>query len=158
MNNVIWEKDSKTNKFNKVSTVWNFIALAKSCESIDEKNIYFAQNKEYYLMGGIDEEPTIRIFDLYNKQPWRDSDLGIVPNMNWTKQWCVFYDQLMVNINLKTGFVIIAIYEILYWLIFQLTGQYIYSDEDFYQMLLWVIAVPLVAIVIYFLIRWASKK
>ena len=64
----------------------------------------------------------------------------------------------MVNINLKTGFVIIAIYEILYWLIFQLTGQYIYSDEDFYQMLLWVIAVPLVAIVIYFLIRWASKK
>jgi len=63
-----------------------------------------------------------------------------------------------MNINLKTGFVIIAIYEILYWLIFQLTGQYIYSDEDFYQMLLWVIAVPLVAIVIYFLIRWASKK
>ena len=92
MNNVIWEKDFKTNKFNKVSKVWNFIALAKSCESIDEKDIYFAQNKEYYLMGGIDEEPTIRIFDLYNKQPWRDSDLGIFPNMNWTKQWCVFYD------------------------------------------------------------------
>ena len=91
MNNVIWEKDFKTNKFNKVSTVWNFIALAKSCESIDEKNIYFALNKEYYLMGGIDEEPTIRIFDLYNKKPWRDSDLGIVPNMNWTKQWCEFY-------------------------------------------------------------------
>ena len=92
MNNVIWEKDFKTNKFNKVSIVWNFIALAKSCESIGEKDIYFAQNKEYYLMGGIDEEPTIRIFDLYNKQPWRDSDLGIVPNMNWTKQWCMFYD------------------------------------------------------------------
>jgi surface polysaccharide O-acyltransferase-like enzyme len=64
----------------------------------------------------------------------------------------------MVNINLKTGFVIIAIYEILYWIIYQLTGQYIYSDEDFSQVLLWVIAVPLVAIVIYFLIRWASKK
>ena len=43
-------------------------------------------------MGGIDEEPTIRIFDLHNKRPWRDSDLGIVPNMEWTKQWCVFYD------------------------------------------------------------------
>ena len=64
----------------------------------------------------------------------------------------------MININLKTGFVIIAIYEILYWLIFQLTGQHLYSDEDFYQVLLWVIAVPLVAIVIYFLILWASKK
>ncbi|MDB9796829.1 hypothetical protein OAB68_01270 [Candidatus Pelagibacter ubique] len=64
----------------------------------------------------------------------------------------------MVNINLKTGFVIIAIYEILYWIIYQLTGQYIYSDEDFSQVLLWVIAVPLVAIVIYLLIKWASKK
>ena len=64
----------------------------------------------------------------------------------------------MVNINLKTGFVIIAIYEILYWLIFQLTGQNIYSDEDFYQVLLWAVVVPLAAIVIYFLIRWASKK
>ena len=64
----------------------------------------------------------------------------------------------MININLKTGFVIIAIYEILYWLIFQLTGQNIYSDEDFYQVLLWAVVVPLAAIVIYFLIRWASKK
>jgi hypothetical protein len=64
----------------------------------------------------------------------------------------------MININLKTGFVIIAIYEILYWLIFQLTGQHLYSDEDLYQMLYWVIAVPLVAIVIYLLIKWASKK
>jgi hypothetical protein len=64
----------------------------------------------------------------------------------------------MININLKTGFVIIVIYEILYWLIHFLTGQNMYSDEDFYQMLLWVIVVPLAAIVIYFLIRWASKK
>ena len=92
MNDAIWEKDLKTNKINKIAHVWSFIALAKSCESIDEKDIYFAQNKEYYLMGGIDEEPTIRIFDLHNKHPWRDSDLGIVPNMEWTKQWCVFYD------------------------------------------------------------------
>ena len=71
-------------------------------------NFSFAQNKEYYLMGGIVEEPTIRIFDLHNKQPWRDSDLGIVPNMNWTKQWCVFYDQLMVNINLKDNTAILG--------------------------------------------------
>ena len=64
----------------------------------------------------------------------------------------------MVNINLKTGFVIIAIYEILYWLIFLLTGQQVNSGEDFDQMLLWAVVVPLAAIVIYFLIRWASKK
>lgn len=92
MNDTIWEKNLKTSKIKKIAHVWSFIALAKSCESIDKKNIYFAQNKEYYLMGGIDEEPTIRIFDLHNKHPWRDSDLGIVPNMEWTKQWCVFYD------------------------------------------------------------------
>lgn len=92
MNDAIWEKNLKTSKIKKIAHVWSFIALAKSCESIDKKNIYFAQNKEYYLMGGIDEEPTIRIFDLYNKHPWRDSDLGIVPDMEWTKQWCVFYD------------------------------------------------------------------
>tara|TARA_B110000285_G_C14867905_1_gene487730 strand:+ start:18 stop:212 length:195 start_codon:yes stop_codon:yes gene_type:complete len=64
----------------------------------------------------------------------------------------------MININLKTGFVIIAIYEILYWLIFLLTGQQVNSGEDFDQMLLWAVVVPLAAIVIYFLIRWASKK
>ena len=33
-----------------------------------------------------------QFFSLNNKKPWRDSDLGIVPNMEWTKQWCVFYD------------------------------------------------------------------
>ena len=92
MNNAIWEKDFITGKFNKISIVWNFIALAKSCEGIDEKDIYFAQNKEYYLMGGIDENPTIRIFNLHNKKPWRDSDLDIVPNMEWANEWCIFYN------------------------------------------------------------------
>jgi len=64
----------------------------------------------------------------------------------------------MKKINLKIGFVIITIYEILYWLIFQLTGQNIYSDEDLYQVFLWSVIVPIVAIVVYFLIRWASKN
>ena len=91
---IIWQQDSKTGKFTKLAKVWSFIALAKSCESIDKKNIYFATNKENYLMGGIVEDPTIRIFDLNNKHPWRDSDLGIVPNMEWTKQWCEFYSEL----------------------------------------------------------------
>ena len=66
----------------------------------------------------------------------------------------------MVNINLKTGFVIIAIYEILYWLSHLLTGQRspFYDDEDLIRAFLWAVVVPLAAIVIYFLIRWASKK
>ena len=66
----------------------------------------------------------------------------------------------MVNINLKTGFVIIAIYEILYWLSHLLTGQRspFYDDEDLIRAFLWVVVVPLAAIVIYSLIRWASKE
>ena len=92
MNDAVWELNRRTGLFTKKAIVWNFIALAKKCETVDESNIYFAQNKEYYLGGGIDENPTIRIFSLNNKHPWRDSDLGIVPNMKWTKQWCVFYD------------------------------------------------------------------
>ena len=92
--NVIWQQDSKTGKFTELAKIWNFIALAKSCESIDKKNIYFATNLEYYLMGGVVYEPTIRIFDLNNKHPWRDTDLGIVPDMEWAKKWCEFYKPL----------------------------------------------------------------
>ena len=91
---IIWQQDSKTGKFIKLAKVWSFIALAKSCESIDKKNIYFATNKEHYLMGGVVEDPPIRIFDLNNKHPWRDSDLSIVPNMKWAKQWCNFYIEM----------------------------------------------------------------
>ena len=92
--NVIWQQDSKTGKFTELAKIWNYIALAKSCESIHEKNIYFATNLEYYLMGGVVYEPTIRIFDLNNKHPWRDTDLGIVPDMEWAKKWCEFYKPL----------------------------------------------------------------
>jgi hypothetical protein len=66
----------------------------------------------------------------------------------------------MVNINLKTGFVIIVIYEILYLLSQLLTGQPgpFYNYEYYERTVLWAVVVPLAAIVIYFLIRWASKK
>jgi len=94
LGDIIWQQDFKTGKFTKLAKVWSFIALAKSCESIDKKNIYFATSKEHYLMGGIVEDPRIRIFDLNNKHPWRDSDLGIVPNMEWAKEWCKFYKPL----------------------------------------------------------------
>jgi len=88
----IWEKDISTGKINNISFVWNFIALAKSCEGIKEENIYFATNLEYYLGGGTNiDNAQIRIFSLYDPSPWRDSDLGIVPNMDWVKQMCNFY-------------------------------------------------------------------
>ena len=76
----IFEYDRIANTIKQISIVWNFIALAKECEGIDQKNIYFAQNKEYYLMGGWNENPTIRIFDLYNPRPSHNNYLEIVPS------------------------------------------------------------------------------
>ena len=92
----IWEKDISTGEINNISFVWSFIALAKRCEGIKEENIYFATNLEYYLGGGNNIDNTqIRIFSLNNPNPWRDSDLGIVPNMEWTKNLCIFYNEIL---------------------------------------------------------------
>ena len=61
--NRIWKKDMKTKTYNQVAFIWNFISLAKNCEGIKEKNIYFAQNLEYWLGGGAKiDDPQIRIF------------------------------------------------------------------------------------------------
>ena len=48
----IWEYNSQDQSFRELTFVWNFIGLAKYCEGIKEKNIYFANNLEYYLGGG----------------------------------------------------------------------------------------------------------
>ncbi len=91
----IWEENIVTHKIINISFVWNFIALAKECEGIKEKNIFFANNLEYYLGGGTNiDNPQIRLFSLYDPSPWRDSDLAIVPNMEWTNTFCNFYDEL----------------------------------------------------------------
>ena len=88
----IWKYDLKNQTFKKLTFVWNFITLAKYCEGISEKDIYFAVNLEYYLGGGTKiDNPQIRIFSLDDPSPWRDSDLGIVPNIDWAKQFCEFY-------------------------------------------------------------------
>ena len=63
---IIWEYDTKANKFNELSNVWNFIDLASKCEMIREGNIYFATILEYWFAGGTNiDYPEIRIFDLY---------------------------------------------------------------------------------------------
>ena len=88
----IWKYDVKNQTFRELAFVWNFITLAKYCEGISEKDIYFAVNLEYYLGGGAKiDNPQIRIFSLDDLSPWRDSDLGIVPNIDWAKQFCEFY-------------------------------------------------------------------
>ena len=98
-NQFIFEYDTKANTIKEISIIWNFIALAKECEGIDQKNIYFAQNKEYYLMGGWNENPDIRIFDLYNPQPWHDNYLNIVPSMNYVGNFCKFYEPMYEKIE-----------------------------------------------------------
>ena len=91
----IWEEDILNNKINNISFVWNFISLAKKCEGIENENIYFATNLEYYLGGGTNiDNPQIRIFSLNDPSPWRDSDLGIVPNIEWANSFCNFYKPL----------------------------------------------------------------
>ena len=88
----IWEYNSQDQSFKELTFVWNFIGLAKYCDGIKEKNIYFANNLEYYLGGGTNiDNPQIRIFSLNDPSPWRDSDLGIVPSMKWAKEYCEFY-------------------------------------------------------------------
>ena len=65
----------------------------------------------------------------------------------------------MKKINLKTGFVIIAIYEIVDWMavmLFEPYGNWLGDDEE--NIFFWSVGVPVAAIVIYFLISWASKK
>ena len=59
---------------------------------VDGHNIYFANILEYWFGGGTRvDDPEIRIFDLYDESPWRDTDLGITPSMNYAEEFCTFY-------------------------------------------------------------------
>ena len=76
----------------------SFYALAKWCEFLKERNIYFGANREYWLGGGAKiDYAQIRIFNLYEPDPWRNSDLGIVPNMKHVKHICVFYEPIFYS-------------------------------------------------------------
>ena len=91
----IWELEKNSKELIEISIVFNFIALAEKCEFIKKDNIYFAQNREYWFGGGaVINNAQIRIFELYDKTPWRDSDLGITPDIEYAKQWCKFYKKL----------------------------------------------------------------
>ena len=89
---IIWEYDPEKDEFKEISKVWSFIDLASKCEMVDGHNIYFANILEYWFGGGtIIDDPEIRIFDLYDESPWRDTDLGITPSMNYAEEFCTFY-------------------------------------------------------------------
>ena len=91
----IWERKKNSDDIKEISIVYNFITIAEECEFIKQNNIYFAQNREYWFGGGaIIDNAQIRIFELYDETPWRDSDLGITPDMEYAKEWCQFYEKL----------------------------------------------------------------
>jgi len=64
---------------------FGFLDLAKECENVQSKNIYFAVNKEYFFMGGINENAPLRIYDL------EGNVYGSAPNLDYAKQFCKFY-------------------------------------------------------------------
>ena len=94
----IWERKKNSKNIKEISVVYNFIAFAEKCEFIKESNIYFAQNREYWLGGGaIIDYAQIRVFNIYDSSPWRDSDLGIVDNMKSAEDSCEFYDPIFYD-------------------------------------------------------------
>ena len=82
----VWEYDPKTKAKKVINHVWNFGALAKKCDGIKPDNIYFAQTKDYYFMGGYSETSPFKIFDL------ESNVLGIAPSIKYAKNFCKFYE------------------------------------------------------------------
>ena len=79
----------RKDEFKEISKVWTFIELATKCEMIDSENIYFANSLEYWFAGGNNiDYPEIRIFELYEPKPWRNTDIGIAPDMDYAKRYC----------------------------------------------------------------------
>ena len=96
--NTVWEKDKSSRELNKISYVWSFEGIAKECNAYgkDLKNVLFATQKEYYYWGGIDGNPPIRMYNLYEPHPHFSyhTDIGMVPDMKEAKAWCTFYEAL----------------------------------------------------------------
>lgn len=71
-----------------LSRVFSFVAFAEECEAIKEKNIYFAQTKDYYFMGGWNEQSPLKIFDL------KSNLLGTSPDIDYAKSFCKFKKEI----------------------------------------------------------------
>ena len=80
----IWICSSSLKDCKLLSRVFSFVAFADECEAIKEKNIYFAQTKDYYFMGGWNEVSPLKIFDL------KSNLLGTSPDIEYAKNFCKF--------------------------------------------------------------------
>ena len=93
---ILWEKNA-TGRLNKLSPFRGFYGIAKECHAYGVKefeNIVFGVHKEYYYGGGIDGNPPIRMYNLYEPHPHFSyhTDIGMVPDMKEAKAWCTFYE------------------------------------------------------------------
>ena len=84
----IWICDTSLTNCKISAKVFSFVALAEECEAIKEKNIYFAQTKDYYFMGGWNEQSSLKIFDL------KSNLLGTSPDMEYAKSFCKFNKEI----------------------------------------------------------------
>ena len=84
----IWICSSSLKDCKLLSKVFSFVALAEECEAIKEKNIYFAQTKDYYFMGGWNEQSPLKIFDL------KSNLLGTSPDIDYAKSFCKFKKEI----------------------------------------------------------------
>ena len=80
----VWVCNTSLKNCKISAKVFSFVALAEECEAIKEKNIYFAQTKDYYFMGGWNEQSSLKIFDL------KSNLLGTSPDMEYAKNFCKF--------------------------------------------------------------------
>jgi len=80
----IWICNTSLENCKISARVLSFVALAEECEAIKEKNIYFAQTKDYYFMGGWNEQSPLKIFDL------KSNLLGTSPDIEYAKNFCKF--------------------------------------------------------------------
>ena len=84
----IWICNNSLTNCKMSARVFSFVALAEECEAIKEKNIYFAQTKDYYFMGGWNEQSSLKIFDL------KSNLLGTSPDMEYAKSFCKFNKEI----------------------------------------------------------------
>ncbi len=84
----IWLCNTSSEDCKILSKVFSFVAFAEECEAIEKKNIYFAQTKDYYFMGGWNEESPLKIFDL------KSNLLGTSPDIDYAKSFCKFKNEI----------------------------------------------------------------
>ena len=84
----VWVCNTSLKNCKILAKVFNFVALAEECEAIKKKNIYFAQTKNYYFMGGWNEQSPLKIFDL------KSNLLGTSPDMGYAKNFCKFKKEI----------------------------------------------------------------